>query len=300
LLQLVPDIPGELKSQAVFDDLSFRIRTQIWTTLRAVVIHVVDPRPYKSDADSMLRIVLKRDDAPEAIRLDAFRGDLLAQRLHQNVQMYIAESILVDSVPARAFRAAQSFSQDLFMMARLGPSERFAAAEIVTIKDLYCRPKSMVKKATEFSAKAAAAFHESMDVHDAFSKDHEFYFSDPTRRIINKMLRPLRDLHAFDKGDDQQMRALETVRGRLIASMTDADNSLSRMQRLIPLTEYVDFDSKNTALGQAADLAAGIASALFERNGIAGLVTRFEHVTYNGKRTSEADIARITHKLGRL
>jgi hypothetical protein len=114
------------------------------------------------------------------------------------------------------------------------------------------------------------------------------------------MLRPLRDLHAFDKGDDQQMRALETVRGRLIDSMTDANNSLSRMQRLIPLTEYVDFDSKNTALGQAADLAAGIASALFERKGIAGLVTRFEHVTYNGKRTSEADIARITHKLGRL
>jgi hypothetical protein len=67
----------------------------------------------------------------------------------------------------------------------------------------------------------------------------------------------------------------------------------------IPVPKYAEFDSKETLFGQAADLAAGIASTHFQREGIAGLVSRFEHVTYNGKRTGGSDIARITHELGR-
>jgi len=89
------------------------------------------------------------------------------------------------------------------------------------------------------------------------------------------------------------------VRGKLIESMTHPNDVLSRMQRFKPVPKYAEFDSKEILFGQAADLAAGIASTHFRREGIAGLVNRFEHVTYNGKRTGGADIARITHELGR-
>ena len=79
LIQLCPDIQGELKSHIVcerFYDLPFMTRAAIWTTLGKVLIHVVDPRPYKFTIDSHLRTVLKRDDAPEYIRRKSPDGDL--------------------------------------------------------------------------------------------------------------------------------------------------------------------------------------------------------------------------------
>ena len=79
LIQLCPDIQGELKSHIVcerFYDLPFMTRAAIWTTLGKVLIHVVDPRPYKFTIYSHLRTVLKRDDAPEYIRRKSSDGDL--------------------------------------------------------------------------------------------------------------------------------------------------------------------------------------------------------------------------------
>lgn len=168
------------------------------------------------------------------------------------------------------------------------------------MQDFKCDPKGVVRKVTEWAAKAAAAFHASMDALDTFGADdgiHRFSYGQHIRR---KMMRPLTDTHAFDKGDDQQMRVLEDVRGKLIESMTDPNDMFSRMQMMrAPIQKYVEFDSKDTLFGQAADIAAGIASAYFDREGITGIVSRFEHVTYNGKRTRPADIAKIMHDLGR-
>ena len=298
LLQLCPDIQGELKSKVVsarLDELPFMTKAEIWTTLGKVFIHVVDPRPYKSDVDSLLRTVMKREDAPEYLRSSASQGYVWAQSLQQKTQMFAAESILGDSVAARAHRTAHAFGQDVFMM----PFERFEPPELVTIQDFKCDPKGVVRKVTEWSAKAAAAFHGSMDALDTFGGEDAMYRFNAGQQIRRKMLRPLMDLHAFDKGDEQQMRVLEDVRGKLIESMTDPNDVFSRKQRFKPVPKYAEFDSKETLFGQAADLAAGIASTHFQREGIAGLVSRFEHVTYNGKRTGEADIARISHELGR-
>jgi len=298
LLQLCPDIPGELKSAVVsarFDGLPFMTKAEIWTTLGKVFIHVVDPRPYKSDVDSLLRTAMKREDAPEYVRNSASEGYVWAQSLQQTTQIFAAESILGDSVAARAHRTAHAFGEDAFMM----PFERIQPPELVTVQDFKCDPKGVVKKVTEWSAKAAAAFHGSMDALDTFGAQHAMYRFNAGQHIRSKMLRPLMDLHAFDKGDVQQMRVLEDVRGKLIESMTDPNDVFSRMRRYTPVPKYTEFDSKETLFGQAADIAAGIASTHFQREGIAGLVSRFEHVTYNGRRTGISDIAKITHELGR-
>jgi hypothetical protein len=297
LLQLCPDIPGELKSKVVsarFDELPFMSRAEIWTTLGKVLIHIVDPRPYKSDVDSLLRTAMKREDAPEYLRRSASEGDVWAQSLQQRTQMFAAESILDDSVAARTHRTAHAFDQDAFVM----PFDRVEPPELVTIQDFKCDPKGLVRKVTEWSAKAAA-FHGAMDALDTFEAEGALYRFNASQEIRRKMLRPLMDLHAFDEGDKQQMRVLEDVRGKLIESMTDPNDLFSRMQSFKPVPQYAEFDSKETLFGQAADLAAGIASNHFQLEGIAGLVSRFEHVTYNGKRAGEADIARITHELGR-
>ena len=298
LLQLCPDIHGELKSKIVsarFDDLAFMTKTEIWKTLGKVFIHVVDPRPYKSRVNSFLRTVMKREDAPEYLRSSASEGYAWAQNLQQGTQMFAADLILGDSVAARAHRTAHTFGQDAFMM----PFERVEPPDLVTIQDFKCDPKGVVRKVTEWSAKAAAAFHGSMDALDTFGVEDAMYRFNVGQHFRRKMLRPLMDLHAFDRGDEQQMRVLEEVRGKLIKSMTDPNDFFSRMLRFNLLLKYPEFDSKETLFGQAADFAAGIASTHFQREGIAGLVSRFEHVTWNGKRTGEVDIASITHELGR-
>jgi hypothetical protein len=81
--------------------------------------------------------------------------------------------------------------------------------------------------------------------------------------------------------------------------MTDPNDVISRMQQHVSVPKYCEFDSKDTLFGQAADIAAGIASTYFQREGIVGLVSRFEHVTYNGKRARVSDVAEVMHKLER-
>ncbi len=109
--------------------------------------------------------------------------------------MFAAESILGDSVAARAHRTAHAFGQDAFMM----PFERVEPPELVTIQDFKCDPKGVVRKVTEWSAKAAAAFHGSMDALDTFGVEDAMYRFNAGQHIRRRMLRPLMDLHAFDK-----------------------------------------------------------------------------------------------------
>jgi hypothetical protein len=52
-------------------------------------------------------------------------------------------------------------------------------------------------------------------------------------------------------------------------------------------------DSKKSVFVQAADIAAGIAKATYERAGLLGVVRLFEYTTYNGKRISSDDAIAI-------
>lgn len=124
-------------------------------------------RPYKSDVDSLLRTVMKREDAPEYVRNSASEGYVWAKSPQQTMRMFAAESILGDSVAARAHRIAHAFGEDALMT----PSERIQPPELVTVQDFKCDPKGVVRKVTEWSAKAAAAFHGSMDALDTFGAE---------------------------------------------------------------------------------------------------------------------------------
>ncbi len=81
-------------------------------------------------------------------------------------------------------------------------------------------------------------------------------------------------------------------------SMTDPNDIYARMRRFMPVPKYVEFDSKEVLFGQAADIAAGIVSTLMPCEGVTGLITRFEYVTYNGKRAGHSDLAKINYDLG--
>jgi hypothetical protein len=79
------------------------------------------------------------------------------------------------------------------------PFERFDPLDLVAVEDFKCDPKGVVKKVTEWSAKAAAAFHGSMDALETFGAHDAQYRFAAGQHIRRKMLRPLMDLHVSIK-----------------------------------------------------------------------------------------------------
>jgi len=57
-------------------------------------------------------------------------------------------------------------------------------------------------------------------------------------------------------------------------------------------------DSGDSFFVQAADIAAGIVTALWNRSTLAEVVRTFDYVTYNGRRIGESEAETITAKNG--
>ncbi len=293
LLHLCPGIPGELKSAVVTEKywaLPIWGRLQILATLYKVRLHITDPRPYQGRIDELSRSLLKRDDAPEVIRQRASEGDIWARNLQALDQRFVAESVLRDSAPARAHRMAEFFDNEMFL---LTDYEFFEPPELVTVEDFHCKPKAIVKKTTEWAVKAAAAFHRCNDVLDPDPDQFLARFR-PGHYFRERMIVPLLDGHGFDKGDEQQIRVLEQTRDRLMESLI-AHDPLGRRMLLKPVN-HVEVESSGSLFGQAADVAAGIASSYFMREGLPAVVANFEYVTYNGRRIGLTEAEEIVRQ----
>ena len=99
-----------------------------------------------------------------------------------------------------------------------------------------------------------------------------------------RMLRRMQPTHAFDAGDDQQLRLLEEARQNVLSELT-VDGPLF----MKPRPGITKVTSENSYFIQAADFASGIASNIYTFYGLLGVVSKFEYVTYNGRRVSQAD-----------
>jgi hypothetical protein len=98
------------------------------------------------------------------------------------------------------------------------------------------------------------------------------------------MLRGMQATHAFDAGDDQQLRLLEEAMQNVLSELT-ADGPLSIKTR----PGITKVASENSYFVQAADFASGIASNIYTFYSLLGVVSKFEYVTYNGRRVSQAE-----------
>jgi hypothetical protein len=90
--------------------------------------------------------------------------------------------------------------------------------------------------------------------------------------------------HAFDGGDDQQLRLLEDARQNVLFELTADRPFPTRSKRGVRKLE-----SEKSYFIQAADFASGIASNLYTFYGLLGVVSKFEYVTHNGRRVSKAE-----------
>jgi hypothetical protein len=289
ILQLCPSVQGELKSADVwprFQALDSESRSRIWTGLSKVRIHIVDPTPYKYRLDDILRRVYRWDDPAKVITRQLQSGDPTAFWLSRQTQVWLAENILSDSTGARVHSLSRFLNDGfaLHVLKRDQGRRNQEQEEVLHWTDFGRDTKPLVRKVTTWSAKSAATFHEALD---CFEELDEFARYSPDDMIRNRMAKRVLKSHAFDKGNQQQIELLEGARDNILDNLTTYD-TISQIQgrRNKP---YLQLDSTDSYLVQAADIAAGIASKIYESENLVAVASRFEYVTYNGRRVSIAD-----------
>ena len=145
------------------------------------------------------------------------------------------------------------------------------------------RKKSLVNVLSGFLSKSESVFCEAVDAMDEIV---ERGVASPV--LVGYQLSSiLSACHAFDQGDTPAVSWIAGERQDLIDRI--GRHGIWAAQPL-PLLEL---ESKGSFLVQAADLAAGIAQAIWNRDSLPHLTAAFDYVTYNGKRLSESEAGTI-------
>jgi hypothetical protein len=274
LLQLCPSWQGELEAPIVWE--LFRLagnetRNRIWLGLSKVRIHITDPRQYRKDMHEIGRKIFKVDDVDKHVDHLIQTGQPLGRYLWTQNQLLVAKRILGDSLGERLRRTAwmvnDMLSWDLDEHA-------------IDLDDFKVTPKSAVRLVSAWSAKSASAFHDTLDA--------LFDPSMPPMMRKRMMERRLSKSHTFDEGNKVHIDLLEKMRHGVLRSMSDFPYEMNYIPTPQP-QQYTQIKSADSYFVQAADMAAGIASRIFEQDDLIGVVSRFEYVTYNGRRVSRAD-----------
>jgi hypothetical protein len=294
VLQLCESVSGELKSPEVwarFQSVDNEARRQIWAGLSKVRIHIVDPRPYRKRFDEVLRGVLRCDDPYTTLQQQLARKEQSALKIDAHLKLGTAESILADSFAVRVLDLSRLVNNDSLIPC----DENGDECERLTIAEFGNDLKSVVRHVTEWSAKSAAAFHEALECFDEFDETSRF---SPNRIVRQRIKERVSRPHAFDEGNGQHIELLKTVREKILAGLTLPGLCVEPLAEALSTADpYPMLRSHSSYFVQAADIAAGIASKLIETENLAHVVTKFEYVTYNGRRVSVADMEEVLRRL---
>jgi hypothetical protein len=287
ILQLGESVSGELKSVAVwarFQAADRETKDHIWTGLSKVRIHIADPRPYRAIANRVAKRMLKRDDAENYIRSQIAAKDPYAIWLSRRLQFLTADHILSDSIGARLHGVSR------FVGEILAARDSDAAAGVLSVGDFGHDAKPIVRKITEWSAKSAAGLSDALDYFMNLEETDRYLPGDTVR---NQMKARVLDSHAFDKGHPDHIKLLETARSNILDNLTWFQPGRTADKP----KPYTELESNDFFHVQAADIAAGIASKTMETENLIAVVSRFEYVTYNGRRVSISDAEEVLRRM---
>ncbi|SRR6266566_258413 len=287
ILQLCESVSGELKSAEVwprFHALRFDDQQRIWAGLSKVRIHVVDPRPYRDRLDEILTRRFKCKDPVKVLAEQLELKNPHAMDLFRKLQIFTAHQILYDSTGARVYSLSRFLDDDQMFFSSHPISQ--TPDEVLQLSEFGRDVKPIVRMVSAWAAKSAAAFHEALDCFLESDEAVPYFPNDTMRR---RMAARVLNSHAFDKGDERQVELLEGARSNILQNLSPFKNAAIRPMSASDRKPYVQVDSRDSYFVQAADIAAGIASKILETDNLEAVVSRFEYVTYNGRRMSVAD-----------
>lgn len=293
---LADDPAGETKSTAInaaFFSLAAPEKQRIFSTLKAVRIHITDPRLYVAEIE---RTLPERDIGAFLVSVEQLQHGQ-GTELKQAINEYLTRRILDDS-PAQRVRRLHlnlEFTSGLRIDSWLwdADDDEDSSVPAYDFKPFEELPADVVRRVTLFVSKSNPVFAAPLDVLNELTKQRDLKTSlDPFWRVH----RSLTDAHAFDEGNDA---ALRWIRGERAEVLSRVDRYGMFGQGIAP-GPLEAIDSQDSPFVQAADIAAGLVRGLWTHGGLTDVVRRFDYVTYNGTRLSESDAARIQRSLSAL
>lgn len=297
LLRRAPVKSGELKSKDVTDTfiaLPLLERRKVHATLKHVRVNITDTRPYQTDVEAMLASILPGVDAAEFLRRLGQAEKRVAEEVRRRTRKFAASRMLWDS-PAERLRLRHRALTCLPPWLEL---ENGLERPTADLEDFDLTPFEGGKGLTNlasvstFISKSGSAFFPAID---ALDRSLEHLQLPATARDFWGVKRTLSDFHVFDEGNK---KAIEWVDGRRNEALSWVD-PWSQIRLGARPRPFEGVESKDSYFVQAADFAAGIVTALWERETLVEVVRSFESVTYNGKRVGEIEAAAITANLHR-
>lgn len=292
LLSFFPDYSVELKSTAVlraFAHLPKRSRQKVEEGLRAVRVHVHDPRTHRvaweREWERLTGMLFHQD----VLRTADSVGEKAARLLVEQQDRFIAKAVLRESAHHRLDRLMGQSP-----VVHPGRVEATGAADGVEAEmaAFEGERRSLVRSTTEYAVKAAPTFADAMNRLNDPAEFELFFLQSRyggshwlAKRIV---LEALEEPHAYDRGNEKHLRMVEDARSDLIESLSGPVGLALASHEPGPLASL---DSSDSYLVQAADIAAGFARAAYQKEGPVGLVRRFDFVTLNGRRVGVAEAA---------
>lgn len=284
ILSYFPDVKGELKSNRVvvgYFNLQESERNYINSTLKFARIHIVDPRPYISDVKKAINKILPNKNVDLFLNELSVKQKQAAEELAENLNILAAQNMYFDA----PHRKLKFYTESFQRFYGYGYSRFINTGEKDDFEHFDHKPflnkkgRIRIENLTHYLSKSGSVF---MDAIDEAKNAPDMLFS-PVSKI--KLVKTLSKGRAFDAGND---KALKWIDERRQESIRAADQ-FSHYRWLLNSQPLESIDSKKSTFIQAADIAAGIAKAVYERFGIVGIVKLFEYTNYNGKRISQND-----------
>ena len=287
-----PNVAGEVKSAHVlagFEDLPSDLRERVWKGLRAVGIHISDPRPYVDVLDESIRSVSGRPFREDELRDSAKRGNWAAKYLLEMREKHVVHLMLSSSVEVQLRRVVTGAVRRSAVFSR-----RDRALVDPRSEDFKGGNASLIRKVAEYTARGSAAFaaaHErAVTYNGELEYGRRFWMGpDSSDLILRGALKELEDGHAFDRSDAKVIGRLEMQRRKMVEQLVDTAFYALHGSSCAD-DAFIEVESTADSRVQAADVAAGLARHVFEREGLPRLVERWDTVYYNGVRVTERNL----------
>jgi hypothetical protein len=218
----------------------------------------------------------------------------VAERLERDSRKFVAARMLWDSPSERLkfmHRVLTSFPElPPWMTPEVKKYSLEAHFDLADFQDNKSRIN--VNCVSVLVSKSGSVFFPALDELDEAAKSIQW---PATAWDFWAVSRALTQSHAFDDGNKKAVTWIDGQRSDVL-SKTDPYFQLRLSSTMKPL-EVVE--STESIFVQAADIAAGIVSAIWDQQTLVHAVRAFEYLTYNGKRISESDAVAITARLDR-